>query len=42
MAIFNVAPDPASLSPWAGFTVLLAYVALALLAGGLLLARNNA
>lgn len=42
MALFNVAPDPTSLSPWAGFTVLLGYTALALVAGGILLARRDA
>jgi hypothetical protein len=41
-AIFNVVPDPTALSPWIGYTVLLAYTALALLAGGLLLARRDA
>jgi ABC-2 type transport system permease protein len=42
MAVFNVVPDPASLSPWAGFAVLLAYAALSLVAGGILLARQDA
>jgi len=42
MAVFNVVPDPTSLSPWTGFAVLLAYAAVALLAGGLLLARHDA
>jgi hypothetical protein len=42
MAIFNVMPDPLSLSPWAGFAVLVTYAALSLVAGGLLLARRDA
>jgi ABC-2 type transport system permease protein len=42
MAVFNVSPDPGSLGPWAGYGVLLAYVAITLAAGGLLLARRDA
>ena len=42
MAIFNVVPDPRSLSPWAGFAVLLAYAAVSLAIAGLLLARRDA
>jgi ABC-2 type transport system permease protein len=42
MAVFSVAPDPRSLTPWAGYGLLLAYVAAALVAGGLLLARRDA
>lgn len=41
MAVFNVVPDPASLSPWNGFAVLLVYAALSLVAGGFLLARRD-
>jgi ABC-2 type transport system permease protein len=42
MAVFNVNADPASLSPWVGFAVLVAYAALALIVGGFLLARRDA
>lgn len=42
MAVFNVLPDPASLSPWVGFAVLVAYATLALVVGGFLLARRDA
>ena len=42
MAVFNVNSDPTSLSPWVGFAVLVAYAALALVVGGLLLARRDA
>lgn len=42
MAVFNVLPDPTSLSPWAGFAVLVAYAALSLTVGGVLLARRDA
>lgn len=42
MAIFNVVPDPRALSPWAGFAVLLAYGAVALAIGALLLVRRDA
>lgn len=42
MAVFNVLPDPASLSPWVGFAVLVGYAALALTVGGVLLARRDA
>ncbi|MCU1380665.1 MAG: putative transporter transrane protein [Acidimicrobiales bacterium] len=41
-AIFRVAPDATSLSPWVGFTVLVAYAAVALALGALLLARRDA
>ena len=42
MAVFRVGPDPTALSPWTGFAVLVAYAALALVAGGLLLTRRDA
>jgi len=42
MAVFNVLPDPASLSPWIGFAVLVGYAAIALIVGGLLLTRRDA
>ena len=42
MAVFNVVPDPRALSPWTGFGVLLAYGAVALAVGGLLLVRRDA
>ena len=42
MAIFNVVPDPRALSPWVGFAVLLAYGAVSLAVGGLLLVRRDA
>ena len=43
MAIFNVVPDPRALPPpWAGFGVLLAYGAVSLAVGGLLLVRRDA
>jgi ABC-2 type transport system permease protein len=42
MAVFNVVPDPASLSPWVGFAVLLAYASASLLLGALLLSRRDA
>jgi hypothetical protein len=42
MSVFNVVPDPAALSPWAGFAVLLAYGAASLAVGGLLLVRRDA
>jgi ABC-2 type transport system permease protein len=42
MAVFNVLPDPTSLSPGVGFAVLLAYAALSLTVGGVLLARRDA
>jgi ABC-2 type transport system permease protein len=42
MAVFSVTPDPRSLGPWTGYGVLLAYVAITLAAGGLLLARRDA
>lgn len=42
MAVFSVAPDPRSLTPWTGYGVLLTYVAIALAAGAVLLARRDA
>jgi hypothetical protein len=42
VAVFQVNPDPSALAPWAGFTVLLAYTALTLVVGGLLLVRRDA
>jgi ABC-2 type transport system permease protein len=42
MAILNVVPDPNALSPWAGFSVLLAYGLVSLAIGGLLLVRRDA
>jgi hypothetical protein len=42
MAVFSVAPDPRSLSPWTGYSMFLAYVATALLIGGLFLTRRDA
>jgi len=42
MSIFSVAPDPKALSPWVGYGVLLAHVAAAFIAGGILLARRDA
>jgi hypothetical protein len=42
MAVFNVVPDPRALAPWTGFAVLLAYGAVALAAGGILLVRRDA
>ena len=42
MAVFNVLPEPASLSPWAGYAVLVTYATLSLVVGGLLLARRDA
>ena len=42
MAIFSVTPDPRSLTPWTGYTVLLAYVGIALFAGTVLLTRRDA
>lgn len=42
MAVFRVVPDPGALSPWTGYGVLLAYSALSLVIGGLLLARRDA
>ena len=42
MAVFNVNPEPTSLSPWPGFVVLLLYGAVTLAVGGLLLSRNDA
>jgi ABC-2 type transport system permease protein len=42
MAVFNVLPAPASLSPWVGYAVLVIYAALSLVIGGLLLARRDA
>jgi ABC-2 type transport system permease protein len=42
MSIFSVAPDPRALEPWTGYGVFLAYVVLALVAGGILLVRRDA
>jgi ABC-2 type transport system permease protein len=42
MAVFRVVPDPSALSPWAGFAVLVAYGALSLSAGAVLLVRRDA
>jgi ABC-type transport system involved in multi-copper enzyme maturation permease subunit len=42
MAVFSVAPDPRSLTPWTGYGLFLAYVATALVIGGLLLTRRDA
>ena len=42
MQVFRVGPDPTALAPWAGFTVLVAYAAVALAVGGLLLTRRDA
>lgn len=42
MAIFNVVPNPDALSPWTGLAVLLAYGAVFLSIGGLLLIRRDA
>ena len=42
MAVFSVNPDPRSLTPWAGYGVLLVYVAIALVAGAVLLTRRDA
>ncbi len=42
MAIFSVTPDSRSLTPWAGYGVFLAYVAAALVVGGILLTRRDA
>jgi len=42
MAVFSVAPDPRSLTPWTGYGVLLAYVALTLIIGTVPLIRRDA
>jgi hypothetical protein len=42
MAVLSVVLDRTSLSPWAGFNVLVGYAALSLLAGRLLPARRDA
>ncbi len=42
MAVFSVAPDPRSLTPWTGYGVLLAYVAVTLVIGTVLLTRRDA
>lgn len=42
MAIFNVVPDPRALTPWSGFAVLLAWAAITLAIGGVLLVRRDA
>ena len=42
MAIFNVVPAPRALTPWSGFAVLLAWAAITLAIGGVLLFRRDA
>lgn len=42
MAVFSVAPDPRSLTPWTGYGALLGYVALTLVIGTVLLTRRDA
>jgi ABC-type transport system involved in multi-copper enzyme maturation permease subunit len=42
MAVFSVAPDPRSLAPWTGYGLFLAYVATALVIGGMFLNRRDA
>ena len=42
MSIFNIVADPRALSPWTGLGVLLAYGAVSLTIGGLLLVRRDA
>jgi hypothetical protein len=42
MAVFNVVPDPRALAPWTGFAVLLAWGAVALAAGAVLVTRRDA
>lgn len=42
MAVFNVVSDPRALSPWVGYGVLLAYGAVSLVIGALLLLRRDA
>ena len=42
MALINVTPAPHALAPWAGFSVLIAYGAVCLAIGGLLLVRRDA
>lgn len=42
ISVVRVVPDATSLSPWAGYAVLVGYAALALLVGGLLLTRRDA
>lgn len=41
-AIFQVVRDPSALSPWAGFAVLCAYAAIALVVGAVLVDRRDA
>lgn len=41
MAVFSVGPDPRSLTPWTGYVVLLAYVAVTLVVGLVLLTRRD-
>jgi hypothetical protein len=42
MAIFQVTPDPRALSPWTGFAVLAAYIAVAFIVGCVALVRRDA
>ena len=42
MAVFNVVADPRALSPWVGFSVLVAYGVVSLVIGGVLLVRRDA
>jgi hypothetical protein len=42
MSVFSVVPDPRALGPWAGYGVLLAYVTVAFVVGGILLTRRDA
>lgn len=42
MSVFSVNPDPNALSPWAGYGVLLVYVAVAFAVGAVLLVRRDA
>ena len=42
MSVFSVNPDPNALSPWVGYSVLLAYVAVAFIVGAVLLTRRDA
>jgi len=42
MAVFRVVPDATSLSPWAGFAVLVGYAAVSLVVGAVLLTRRDA
>lgn len=42
MSVFRVVPDPNALTPWAGYTVLLAYAVASLVLGGYLLVHRDA